>query len=160
MDPEPALGDGLVAGPDSVVQGEPVTSDEPEDRPSRPVVEQRIRNRLIEYFDWVSSFEEQRRLQEEVPAVSVAGEVCNQWGDWVREPVTADSFGPVYSPDEVEAMLAYESVMARAIDETTDVWDPLESFQALPIWEELRRAAAEALTVFLRRGTLPEDHEV
>jgi hypothetical protein len=92
-------------------------ADEPSGQASRQVVQQRIRNRLIEYFEWVSSFEEQRRYQAAVPAVSVAGEVFEQWGDWVPEPATADRFGPVYSPDEVEAMLAYSSVMARAMPE-------------------------------------------
>jgi hypothetical protein len=123
------------------------------------MVEQRVRNRLIEYFEWASSFDEQRGYQAVAP-VAVAGEVFNQWDDWTGpEPVAADSFGPVYSCDEVEAMLSYDSVLTRAIDETPDVWEPLETFQALSIWEELRQAAADALTVFRRRGTFPEDHE-
>jgi hypothetical protein len=136
-----------------------MTPDEPADQPSPLVVEQRIRNRLIEYFEWASSFGEQRAYQDVAP-VPVAGEVFEQWDDWTPEPVTADSFGPVCSRDEVEAMLSYDSVHARAIVETPHVWEPLETFQTLPIWEELRQAAADALTVFRRRGTFPEDHEI
>ncbi len=95
-----------------------------------------------------------------MPAVSVVGEVFEQWDDWTPEPVAADRFGPVYSSDEVEAMLGYDSVMARAIGATPDIWQPMELFHALPTWEELREAAAEARCVFARRGPLPGDHEV
>jgi hypothetical protein len=145
------MGHPFSGGTDSVVQADSMTTGEPEDQPSPRMVEQRVRNRLIEYFEWASSFDEQREYQAVAP-VAVAGEVFNQWDDWTGpEPVTADSFGPVYSCDEVEAMLSYDSVLTRAIDET---------FQGLAIWEELRQAAADALTVFRRRGTLPEDHEV
>ena len=120
------------------------------------VIERRLRNRLIEYFGWVSSFAEQRRYQAAVPAVSVVGEVFEQWDDWTPKAVSRDSFGPVYSPDEIEAMLTYESVMARANGEIADPWQPMEVVHALPVWEELRQAASEALAVFSRRGPLPE----
>lgn len=137
-----------------------MTPGEHEDQPSPRVVEQRIRNWVIEYFDWVSSYEEQRRYQAAVPAVSVAGEVFEQWDDWTPEPMTEDRLGAVYSPAEIEAMLAYDRLLARALGGTPDVWQPMAIFQALPVWEELRRGAAAASAVFARRGALPEDHEV
>ena len=128
------------------------------DRPSERVVSQRIRNRLIEYFSWASSFEEQRDYQAVAP-IWVPGEVFEQFYDTVREPVVASDFDDVYSAGEIDALIAYSEVLDRARDETPDAWTPLEEFQALPLWEEVRQAAEAAREAFARRGPLPEDVE-
>lgn len=132
----------------------------PEDEPSSQLIEQRVRNRLIDYFSWASSFSEQLDYQATVPTVSVVNEVIEQWYDWAPDTFDASSFGAVYSADEVATLMAYQSVMLRAIERTPGLWEPMDSFHALPVWQDLRLAAEEAREIFARRGSLPEDSEV
>lgn len=54
------------------------------EQPSDRIVEQRIRNRVIEYFEMVSSFAAQQAYEEMGPPfVNVPYEVINQWEDWI-----------------------------------------------------------------------------
>jgi hypothetical protein len=41
-----------------------------------------------------------------------------------------------------------------------DDYPSLSDVQAIPEWEMLRTTAEAALNVFMRRGKMPEDHEV
>jgi hypothetical protein len=50
---------------------------------SERLIEQRVRNRIIEYLELAASFEEQRRYEQDVPIAYVPYEVINQWGDQV-----------------------------------------------------------------------------
>lgn len=79
------------------------------DKPSRRVIEQRVRNRIIEYVELASSFEAQQEYERDVPIAHIPYEVINQWEDE---------------------------------------------------WNRLRDAAGSALSVFMRRGKMSEDHEV
>lgn len=44
---------------------------------------QRIRNRVIEYLELASSFDNQSAYQAAVPYIHVPNEIINQWEDWV-----------------------------------------------------------------------------
>ena len=50
------------------------------DQPSARLVEQRIRNRIIESLELAASFEVQQQYERDVPIAYVPGEVLNQWG--------------------------------------------------------------------------------
>ena len=135
-----------------------------DDKPSRRVVEQRIRNRVIEYLELAASFEHQLEYQERVPIARVPSEVINQWEDWAGEdPLEGRDRHSVsaYSPDELAAMRAFHAVWDRAADalQYERSWD-VAFAQTLPEWDDMRRAAAAALEVFAVRGRMPEDHEV
>ena len=125
------------------------------------VVEQRIRNRIIEYLDLAGSYEEQVVYQAAVPFVTVAYEVINQWGDCVpTDPRQVARNVGVFSADEVHAMCAFQAVLDRVADAVPDDHPRLEDVQALPEWDQLRSAALAARAVFAVRGKMSEDDEV
>jgi hypothetical protein len=129
--------------------------------PSRRVVEQRVRNSAIEYFELAASFESQQQYESDVPIAHVPYEVINQWQDnFPDDPRMDNDLPSVFSPDEVEAIRNFHSVWDSAAEALPDDYPALGAVQALPEWDRLRRAAASALDVFERRGRMPEDREV
>lgn len=123
------------------------------------IIEQRIRNRLIEYFELAGSNEVQRKYQEDVPFVSVPYEVIDQWDDWVRGDPPSEWFATsaVFSADEADALGEFYD-MWRSVH-LPDDYPALSDVQATPDWGRLRSAALAAAAVFTRRGRMPEDHE-
>jgi hypothetical protein len=131
------------------------------DKPSRRVVEQRVRNRIIEYLELASSFEQQQEYEREVPIAHIPYEVINQWEDWVHKDPREDRDLPdVYDEAEIEAMRQFHTAWDDAASAVPNNYPPLSEVQALPAWDRLRDAAGSALSVFMRRGKMPEDHEV
>ena len=130
-----------------------------ESGPSRRLVEQRVRNRIIEYLTVVSSFEEQRQYQVAAPLVHVPTEMINQWEDWVLGDPRTYELADVYSEAEVRAVRCFHEVWDRVAATTQDPLPPLPEAQKLPEWDELRRAGLEALEAFMRRGSMPENVE-
>ncbi|QKD02799.1 hypothetical protein [Mesorhizobium loti] len=122
------------------------------------LLNQRYRNHLIGYFEWVSSHEEQRKYQAAVPNVRIPHEAFNQWGDYASDEVLEHYAEPVFSIDEQQALRDYRTVLNRVSDDTPKMLPPLEQVIGTEPWERLRRAAARALEVFMRRG--PFDWEV
>jgi hypothetical protein len=128
-----------------------------DDSPSARVIEQRVRNRVIEYLELAASFEEQVKYEERASIAYVPAEVINQWEDWVwdvHKPLS------VYSEAEARAMVMYEAALDRANRATGDGWPSVREVQRLPEWQAMREAAEQALAVFMQRGFLPEDREV
>lgn len=136
------------------------TAPEP-DMPSRRIVAQRIRNRVIEYLELASSFEEQRECERNAPIAHIPYEVIEQWVDWVRmDPKQDPDLSDVYDRDEAEALGRFHTVWEAAVRAVPDNYPTLSEVQGLAEWKRLRDAAMLALAVFMRRGTMPEDHEV
>jgi hypothetical protein len=132
-----------------------------EAEPSRRLVEQRIRNRIIDQLELAGSFEEQRQLGRTVPFVHVPYEVINGWADWVP----ADGWPLVGSPgvfsrEEIEALRAFNTVWDEVAGEMPDDYPSLDEVQVMAAWSRLRDAATAALASFRPRGRLPEDREV
>jgi hypothetical protein len=134
-----------------------LTSPVPQDEPSSHLVELRVRNRIIDYLEIVSSYEEQRRYQAAVPVAWVPHEVINQWEDWLPTDPRTYKFSDVYSDAEVLAVRAFHAVWEQVVERTPDPLPPLAETQLLPEWHELRRAGLIALAVFDQRGRLPDD---
>lgn len=133
------------------------TSEQPNDR----VVVQRCRNRVIEYLKLAASFEEQREYERNVPIAHVPYEVINQWEDWVwKDPRIDADISRVYDRPEVEAMCQFQASWDVVLVAVPDDYPALSDVQSFPAWEQLRVSAEAALAVFMRRGKLPEDHEV
>lgn len=124
---------------------------------SARLVEQRIRNRIIEYLELTSSFEAQHDLARTSIAY-VPHEVINQWEDWnpVDQTVWPGRLGPPYTDEEVAAMIAFQAEWAWVVEHTPNPLPELIEVQALHAWERLRAAAEEALAVFNRRGRMSE----
>lgn len=130
------------------------------DRPSDRVVEQRVRNRVIEYLELAASFEAQQEYERVTPIAHVPYEVINQWEDWVKDPRTDPDIADVYDGPEVEALCQFQAAWDAACAVVPDDYPSLSNVQSLAEWEQLRATAEAALSVFMRRGKMPEDHEV
>lgn len=126
---------------------------------SKRIVEQRVRNRVMEYLELAGSFDDQERYDEH-PIVNVSNEVISQWEDWVRtDPNGQPDFLAVYSPQEVAAMRQFHLVWQKAADALPNDYPELSEAQALPEWSALRDEAQAALAVFEVRGSMPEYRE-
>jgi hypothetical protein len=132
-------------------------SDEPSPKPSARLVEQRVRNRLIEALELAASFEDQKVMNRTVNAVN---ETINLWED--TDPVRWDwGFSEVYTHDEAEAARAFHATWESVANRLPDEQFPnLDEVQARAEWHELRAGALSTLRVFAGRGKLPEDREV
>jgi hypothetical protein len=131
-----------------------------ESQPSKRVVDQRIRNRIIEYFELAASYESQLAYERDVPIAHVPYEVINQWEDWVPPaPMKMVNDLRVFSTAELQAIEDFQPVWEATAAAVPDDYPPLSAVQALPAWDELRRQALIALGVFQVRGKLPEDQE-
>ena len=128
--------------------------------PSPRLVEQRTRNRIIEYLELASSFEAQVEYDQSTIAF-VPDEVIEQWADWnpVDQSRWPGRLTDPYSKDEIAAMVAFHAEWEWAVEQTPNPLPDLSETQKLPEWRRLRDAAEAALKVFQDRGRLPEDRE-
>jgi hypothetical protein len=125
---------------------------------SKMVVEQRIRNRLMDYFEIASSFAKQLNYQAKVPFVHVPNEMINQWEDWIRRDHLDDWYTePVFSIPEQAAIRRYDAIWSNVADVMPDL--PLSELIKTQTWEKLRSAAEEALKVFEVRGRFDDERE-
>ena len=117
----------------------------------------RLRNRIIEHLQLVSSAEEQLAYQQSAPIAQVSGELFNAWGDWVADEATIDEFtAPVFSPEEQLAIREFNAALNAVAGRTTQDLPYITDFIGTPEWQELSSAALEALSVFQVRGMSPE----
>ncbi len=124
-------------------------------------MEQRVRNRIIEYLELAASFDEQQSYERNVPIAHVPYEVMNQWEDNFPRGLERDlPRMDVFSPDEIAALREVEPTWLAASRALPDDYPTLAAVQALPAWAALRNAASSALAVFERRGRLSEEEEV
>lgn len=128
------------------------------DRSSERIIEQRVRNRLIEYFELASSYAAQEEYAEAAPPyVHVPYEVIEQWEDWVPHLDLVLTDSQVYTPEEKETLSRFQSVWETAAEAITDDYPSLDAVQATPEWEAMRCEAESALALLAKRGRLPED---
>jgi hypothetical protein len=125
------------------------------------VIEQRIRNRIIEYLELASSFDAQIAYERAAPIVNVPYEVINQWEDQLPNgPSGIGDYPKVYTADEVEALNRFHGVWKVTWRAVPDDHPSFQAVQAMPEWEQFRREAEHALAVLARRGKLDEDQPV
>ena len=130
------------------------------DDPSARLIEQRVRNRIIEYFELAGSFAAQWDYERAVPVAHVPYEVINQWEDqFPHGPDSVDDWLDVYTFDEIEAIKKFHVVWQETTRAVPDDYPSLRDVQAMPAWERLRCEAESATGFFARRGKLPEDRE-
>jgi hypothetical protein len=136
-------------------------SDANADRPTEQLVQQRIRNRVIDYLELAASFDEQRRYELAAPIAHIPYEVINQWDDQFPQGLQSElDRSTVYTPDEAAALTAFRAVLDEVSRAVPDDFPSLAKVQSMPAWADLRDAAARALAVLVRRGRMPEDREV
>ena len=127
------------------------------DRSPREVVDTRIRNRIMEYLQLVTSAAQQKHYQRRVPDVNVPAELICSWEDWMPVEEGAQGFAlPVYSAEECEAIERYGRSWEVVVAATPEEMLSLEEFIGTTEWERLKQAAEDALSVFQRRGVFEE----
>lgn len=128
------------------------------DDPTRIVVAQRIRNRIMDCLELFSSYEEQLEHQRVAP-VHVPDQIINMWEDWVGGD-SLDWFAePVFSEQEQLAIREFHATWQRVCDMTPKHLPDLSKLIGTDPWEQLRLGAEAALKVFAARGRLDEDRE-
>ncbi|MEQ7011421.1 hypothetical protein ABN028_35195, partial [Actinopolymorpha sp. B17G11] len=119
------------------------------DDPRGRLIEQRVRNRIIEYFELAGSFAAQRDYERAAPIAHVPYEVINQWEDQLpRGPDSVDDWPDVYTADEIEAIKKFHVVWQETAGVVPDDYPSLRDVQAMPAWERLRCEAETAMGVF------------
>ncbi|MFT6555732.1 MAG: hypothetical protein ACJAZ5_002926 [Alloalcanivorax venustensis] len=127
------------------------------ERPPEEVVDTRIRNRIMEYLQLVTSAAQQKDYQRRVPDVNVPTELICSWEDWMPVEEGAQEFAPpVYSAEECEAIERYGRSWEAIVAATPEEMPSLEEFIGMPEWERLKQAAEDALSAFQRRGVFEE----
>jgi len=132
--------------------------DESAGRVTHRVVLQRIRNRMIEYLELASSFDDQRDYQSRAP-VHVPNEIINRWEDYVNDPCDPAFTTPTFSDAERVAIAKFHDTWDDVADATPEPLPDLDTLFGTREWKRLRDAAFESLQVFLRRGKLSEAEE-
>lgn len=128
-------------------------------RITEQLLRQRIRNRIIEYWEWVTCYEAQRDHLARAPVgVFIPSDAINQWEDYVRPNWREYLGAPVFSPAECDALAFYEGIWGYVSDAMPD--DPLKDLIGTTVWERLRDEAERAHRVFAERGKMPDDKEV
>ena len=118
---------------------------------STTLLQQRVRNRMIDVLEIAASFEDIARWG--------TFEVINRWEDWYHGPDPAFFAEPVFSPEELRQI----DVFTAAWDATPQIDEPQffksEEIHGLTHWQRFRAAAQEALSIFEKRGRFSEDNE-
>ncbi|MBX7131932.1 MAG: hypothetical protein K1X67_04550 [Fimbriimonadaceae bacterium] len=121
---------------------------------------QRVRNGLICYFEIVSSYEEQRAYERNVPIANVPAEVICMWEDSVDGDHLDWFTEPAFSPSERAAIREFHAVWKGVIEDTPQSLLALSELIGTEPWERLRLAAEAALGVFNVRGKLFDEPEI
>ncbi|MEM9234368.1 MAG: hypothetical protein AAGA69_09055 [Pseudomonadota bacterium] len=117
---------------------------------SNTLLQQRIRNRLIEYFD--TSFEE--------IASWGAFEIINMWEDIIPNGWDETFFvEPVFSPEEQGHIKRFISTWDLTADATPDDIFDIVELERSPQWRTFLSEAKSALDCFMKRGKFTEDAE-
>ncbi len=118
------------------------------------IVEQRVRNRIIEYLLVVSEFEDDSGVLD-------LNDLVNDWEFNISGPFEPRHFSMrTYTHQEVEALKAVDAAWNRFSNATPATIRDAAIALALPEWVQFRTEARSALGVFLKRGKLSEDIEV
>lgn len=122
-----------------------------EEETYRLLVQQRIRNRIIEYFGIVVEFE------SDPGAMSFNG-LVNQWEMYVDHPFTSSEYpAPAFTDKEVSALQRVDAAWEAFCEATPAHISHERSTFQLPSWSALVSEAKSALLVFGERGKLPEE---
>lgn len=128
--------------------------------PSRQLLQQRVRNGLIDYLELAASAEKQREYERRVPIAHAPNELINQWEDWVQADDLDWYAPPVFSNEESEAIRRFHRVWEGVADQTPEPMPhSIELLIGSPAWHRLMDAAQAALAVFLMRGRFDQDVE-
>lgn len=118
---------------------------------SSQTIDQRVRNRVIEYLEMLANYEND-------PPPWDINETVNQWEDWIVSPATRDQFpGPVYSELEALQLVEVDTAWTAFADAPPSSIQSDQLAKRCPEWVAFITAAKRALECLNLRGRLPED---
>ncbi len=119
---------------------------------SRKLLQQRIRNRIIENFESFTNPTWTNRLGTD--------EMIAMWFDFVQENDTFAFFSePVFTKKEQAYIKEFHYLLMSSYDTIPSTWEH-EALQNNNNWTKLVKAANEALDIFMSRGRFSEDEEI
>lgn len=113
----------------------------------------RIRSRIMEHLQLISSADLQLAYQRSAPHVQVANELFNGWEDWVPDQSTVERLTlPIFSRTEQAAILEFLQVINAIEARTPRDLPDIKTFIQTREWADLSAAAYQALAIFQLRG--------
>jgi hypothetical protein len=115
------------------------------------LVEQRIRNRIYEYVEYVAEYPANRGAWD-------LNELVNEWETYVSDPFESESFkAPAFTPGEVAAIAEVHAAWADFANATPPtIKDEAQAMQS-PQWPILVETCRKASIAFALRGKLAEE---
>jgi hypothetical protein len=121
--------------------------------PSGAVVQQRIRNRLLEYLEMVVEFERYH------PPFDL-DEVFNQWEDWVRRPIETGTWpSPTYTLKEAELLRKVDAAWDALCNVYLQTPEDEKAVLRKPEWGSFVESADAGIREMRKRGKLSEEYE-
>ena len=116
------------------------------------LLNQRIRNRIIEVLEITASYESQEKFG--------ADEVINMWEDWVDDDRIGKYVEPVFSKQEQACMIEYHNIWNYVADHTPQCLPDISELKGNEYWLSLMATASKALSIFNQRGKQSEENEI
>jgi len=116
------------------------------------LLNQRIRNRIIEVLEITTSYEEQEKHGGD--------EVINMWEDWVDDERIGDYVEPVFTKKEQERLAEFHKAWNYVSNHTPQFLPDISELKKNNDWTNLMASASDALAVFRQRGKLSEESEI
>ena len=117
----------------------------------------RLRNRIIEHLELVSSAQQQLSYQQSAPVAQVSNELFCGWEDFVCDDAIIETFmPPAFTMQEQQAVREFNTVLVTVALSTPQHLPYIADFIGTIAWQELNNAACKALAVFQERGKSSE----
>jgi len=112
---------------------------------------QRLRNKIIEVLDTFSG--------EECVEKIGAGEIIEQWYDYVDEDRLDFYDLPIFSNEEINALKRFHILLEKSYQKVPETW-VLKELSDNKEWKTLVSSAKEELKIFQKRGRMDEENEI
>lgn len=112
------------------------------------ITQQRIRNRMMEYFDFVAC----PKAQEQFGADAI----INYWQDWQTALINETYPDPIFTEAERQCIIEFDIAWYIVAESTPDPMPPPSILNTMPAWIQLISLAKAAVVLFKARGKLPE----
>ncbi len=119
---------------------------------SEILLNQRVRNRIIEVLEIYCSFENQEIFGPD--------EIINMWDDLVHDNYLNTLVEPVFSLEEQYVFSDFHNNWKEICDNTPQYMPPLSILKKDHKWISLMINAKKALNIFLIRGRFNEEVEI
>jgi len=122
------------------------------------VIEQRVRNGLIQYFELASSEELLLKYQRDAPIAQVLVELVEQFEDWFQVEHIKDGWykEPTYTQEEIDAILRFREIWEMLLN-LPDYVDSIGNFLSSNYWPPFQKEAQKTLNILMLRGYLSDE---